>query len=193
MKFSGSLLQSKSIGERFFYNSLNKVNSLLSSIFGLDFSGEKGIKINKNIDEYNYSVSFILDGHEINAVFEYEVEDYQNNILSEVLTIIENDVEITSFENGCSHDQLQDRFLSCVHEIQKYLENKYEIDFTPLIPGENDPKIVSTNCNINDLTWESIFTQDHLDGQFIIHYKFLDNPTESYKTIIKRCHKIILD
>lgn len=181
MKFSESLLKEKDIGQRIFLNSLSKSKALLKDIFGLDFEKDdpKILKLEEDSNEYKFKVSFLLNNREIKALFEFKKEN--EGIVSEVLKIHELDAEeiiLTRYDN----------FKNVTNEIMDILEKKYELNFTPLDPGERDENIKLFSCNQKEQILRIVFTTDDNEAEFEVLYKFPDNKN----LIISECKQHLI-
>ena len=156
MKFSGSLFENKDIGNRIFDNSIIRTKTLLKDVFALHFEcpDPNIIKVNRDMDEWIFEVIFKMNESEITAIFNYDVEDHCNDIVREILTISEYNIEKVIIpgveEEGKKEEEL---YLENVKRIQDYLESRYELNFTPLDPAEKESNIISVTSN----------NQDHLE------------------------------
>ncbi len=196
MKFSGSLLGNNDIGIKIFNNSIVKTKNLLKDVFGLDFDGaDPNInKIDEDKENFRYGVVFTLNGREIAAEFTYEAEDFSNDIVTEMLCISEyttEDILLPEAKSAGGEDKKL--FWENVKGIQDYLENRFELNYTPLDPEEKDKNIISAASDEERLTWVSIFTQDHQEGSFEVKYNFVAGHEQKVKLVHHKQHKIFLD
>lgn len=195
MKFSSSLLENKDISTKIFNNSIAKANLLLKDVFGLNFDGnDLNIKkINEDADKFRYGVIFTLNGREITVSLTYNDED-NSDILTEVLSICEsiseNFIAFASIKNVKEADS---QFFDNVKEVQNYLEEKFDLNFTPLDPDDKDINIVSIELKEDNFTMNSIFKQEHHEGTFEVKYKFVPGQKQIVTLIQHKQHKIYLN
>ncbi|HPT76974.1 MAG TPA: hypothetical protein PLF27_07475 [Sedimentibacter sp.] len=180
MKFSKSLLNNGYVRERIFENGINKTRKILHYVFG-DIYGVKEVVSHEN---FSYKAEFVFSDRPITALYRLDQED--DEIVKELIEICEveeKNVCITPDQEVVIND-----FWDVVKKVQDYLENEFEIDFTPLDPAEKDEKIKDIKHDENNKTWQVTFTQDHQEGYFIATYKDKCLRITHYKK-----HNILLD
>lgn len=183
MKLSESLLHEKEFGERIFKSSLDKAKTLLTEIFDLDFinNDPKIINIIDEPENYKFEIIFDIRGRKITALFNFEND--HDDILSEVLRIKETSV------NDIFILDKAENFKDTVKNAMDYIEEKYDIDFTPLDPEEENKNIISTKY-IKDESWLAIFNSDYYEAEFKAEYIFIPG-SEAYLTITQCKNHII--
>jgi len=186
MKFSHSLLNTDDIGLKIFNNGVQKSKELLTEVFGLDFiNGDSRIVgIVDDCKNYNFEVIFNLNGREITVDFIFETE---KDIVIEVLRIRE--IEECSIE----FNSISDDFIVNINKVFDYLEDEFDLDFTPLDPIDIDTNIKEINKNQDEKTLKIIFTQDHHEGWFEAEYKYIQDEKQIIKIVQYKEHKIYLD
>lgn len=168
MKFSKSLINDKEFGHKFFNSRLNKAQSLLTDVFELDFTGNDSKVIDelKIPEQFKYSIKFKFNGRELTAKFQfvYCLEDLFTETF-EIKEIAVIKVPLVAPAND---------FKSVVNEILEILEEKYDINFTPLDPDEEDTNIKKVILREADTRWVATFiTNDH-EAVFKAEYTLID-------------------
>lgn len=159
VKFSRSLLSVGEVGDRVFNGSIDKAKELLSSIFGIDFEcGGDGIKdFSINYGTNVFTTVFEYLGRSITAKLSYiPVND---DIVQDILEIIEEPVTVLT------KSKLSDDFKKAVNTAMDILEEKFDINFTPMDLDEKDANIKE----IRILEPESMtisFIHDDQEGEF---------------------------
>lgn len=184
MKLSESLLKEKDFGQRIFKNSIDKTKKILANIFQLDFENQdtRILSILEDKEKFNWSVMFDIEGRKIIAYFNFE--NKQDDILSEVL-------EITELEELNIHINVMGNFQNTENSIMEILENKYDINFTPLDPDEVDPNIREINSNSQENKWEAYFTSPDHEAEFKAEY--IHGIQDYIKISQYKKHKIYLE
>ncbi|MCT4584048.1 MAG: hypothetical protein N4A54_03900 [Peptostreptococcaceae bacterium] len=187
MKFSYSLLKNTDIRQKLYSNGVAKTKELLKDVFGLDFEKEdpKIIDIKVQEKEFCFGVIFLLNGRKISAG--YGLEKEKDNIVSEILLITETEEEKVIIKN------ISNKFEDNINKVQEYLEERYELNFTPLDPNEKDENIIEIINNKADLTWEVTFIQEHHESKFIARFMQIENTTYNMQITQLKKHKIYLD
>lgn len=191
MKFNDSILNNADIGQIFFLSSINKANQLLTDVFGLNFydNDPSIIGINADKDQYRYEVVFNYNGGKIQSVLNYDKTGDDN--LQELLYISEHDERIDS-ETIYFPDDIR-TFNDAINKCMAYLEDKYNINFTPLDPGEADENITSVNFNENEETWEAAFIDNNQEAEIKAQYKKDKDGISALNISRFRKHVIYLD
>lgn len=184
MKFSESLLKDSEIGCNIFDNSVNKAKVLLSEIFELDFinSDKKIVSINENSDNYFFEVIFSIDDREIKALLNYE--KINDDILSEVLII----KELHNFNIPIQINDNDYSFNNIINKAMDYLEEKYDIDFTPIDPEAKDKNIYKIVSDVKNNIWEVLFISSDYEAIFKAEY---NNDKKPYLKILQNNNHII--
>jgi hypothetical protein len=186
MKLSESLLYKSEFGAKIFNSSLDKAKNLLSDIFDLDFNNPdpKIIQINDDSTEYKYELWFDINGRKITALFNFEKQ--HDDILSEVLRISETVVEFILIE-----DESKD-YNNIVRKAMDYLENRYDIDFIPLDPEEENKNIIDVKFE-KDESWYAKFVSENHESVFIAEYVHKTDEKASLKLTQFKHHIIYLE
>lgn len=160
MIFSKSLLEDNDIGKRIIENSIEKSKSLLNEIFDLDcVNASSNIKELHQGENMNiFKVVFMFGDREINVTLEYE--GCGEDLVKEVLIIRE------SSEESIVLDVPGRDYKSACDAVMNYLEEKYQLDFTPLDPDEEDSNIASIRDDAEDMIYKVCFTHDDHEAIF---------------------------
>ncbi|MBU3173278.1 hypothetical protein [Clostridium estertheticum] len=166
MKLSKSLLDEKEIGQKIFKSGLNKAKNLLTDVFDLDFRNgdSKIINIEDDSDNLKYEILFDMNGRKITALFTFE--EYQDDILREVLIIRELVVVNIPVE------EVPNDIDKTIIKIMEILEEKYGINFTPLDPENEDKNIKEINTNEKNDCLKVIFTSEDHEAKFKAEFKY---------------------
>lgn len=182
MRFSRSLLENEDIKRNIYQKGVSKSKKVLTDIFGLDFESKNANIVNsdENESKLNLDISFIFNDRKIAA--KYYFDEDKDDMLNEILLITENEKEAIQLDN------VSEDFISNINKIQDILEEKYELNFTPLDPEEEDMNIIAIESTSN--SWKVIFNQDFHEGKIIASYKEGDHVIQ---IDILREHRIYID
>lgn len=185
MRFSKSLLQDKDIGKKIFNSSIEKTKQLLSDIFELDFTVENSMIKEVIKDDYLYFFKMIFNfkNREISATLNYEPEEI--DVVQETLNIseiVEEEIQIKDIPND---------YQKAINKVMDILEEKYEINFTPLNPSEIDNNI--KNINNQNFCWEVIFIHNDHEGEFKAIYTHNEKEGSSLTVIEHKQHIIFFE
>lgn len=188
MKLSESLLYEKEIGQKIFISRLNKAKRLLSEVFEINFDIDDSKILNTKETYLKYEILFKLKNRRLIAIFTFE-KDYED-ILKEVLKIQEKEVTCIPI----TIDDGKNNFKDIIKKIMAKLEEKYDINFIPLDPEEDDKNIKKVISNEVEGLWEATFTSDNNESEFKVKYQQIDNNVEpSFELTEYKQHLIYLD
>lgn len=155
MKFSKGLLNDKDIMKKIYDSSVDKSKSMLKDIFGIDFEeNDSRIKeIFQNDDEFK--VDFEFNGRDITGELEFGEEG--DSAISQ-LVIKETVEKVVDFEKVNDYNH-------AVNLAMNFLEDNYELEFTPLDPQDKDEQI--QDVREDGKTYEVSFKRDYHEGSFV--------------------------
>lgn len=186
MKFSSNLLSDTEIRNKLFKSGVEKSQELLTLIFGLDFNSQDTniINVDKQPEQFTYTVSFLYHGRTLTASYGLQPEGL---LESEILSVAETDKEIVTLENAT------DSFSSNVNLIIEYLEKRFDLNFTPFDPGEDDKNILEINFDEREQVWQTIFLTECFEGKVIAAYMLTEKQKQTLQLTYLKNHIIIFD
>lgn len=186
MKFSTSLLSDVGIRKKLFTSGVEKSKELLALIFGLDFNSDNNIlTINEQAELFTYTVSFLYHGRTLTA--SYGLETKEDNLETEVLSVAETDKEYVRL------DKATESFSKNVNLIIEYLENRFELNFTPLDPAEDDKNILEINFDEKEQIWQVTFLNEKIEGKIIAAYMLAEKEEQTLQLTYLKKNIIIFD
>lgn len=185
MKFSRSLLAVDGAGERIFNGSVDKAKALLKSIFDIDFNcvGTEIKDFSVNYGTNVFTTVFEYLGRTITAKLSYV--SVQDDIIQDILEISEEPVSVL-VENGISND-----LKTSVNKALDILEERYNLNFTPLDPDDKDNNIKNI-INPDSESMTIRFTQDDHEGEYTASI-FIHEGLYNLSVISEIKHLIYLD
>lgn len=161
MKLSVGLLKGE-IGKKIFNNSLNRAKKLIKEIYDIDLSNNsKGLEIYD--EEFSYKTVFNKNNREITAVFKFEKDEENDELLRETINIKEFEKTVISIDESLS-------FKDAVNRIMDVLEEKYDVTFVLLDPEEQTKNKYLKKVEEKKDEWELVFVADHHEGTFKVKY-----------------------
>lgn len=188
MRFSKNLLDDNEIRDRLFQSSVQKTNNFIREIFQVDVESDANlIKGNKIIDRNNYKYGLVIakDGRSIGIGC--CLEEVENDMYAEVINIFE-----VLIDNLPLPDQEDMSYNEMCDYAQTYLEDKYDLNFTPIDPENNDANILSIEEDPDKFLWKALFVQPYHDGQHLAQINIVDG-TLILETVTNSRQKIYLD
>lgn len=187
MKYSKALLKDNDIGMKLYDNSVAKSKELLSDIFGLTFvpQDERIVRISENPETKVFEVEFKLSDRTIFATQSYESD--AEDLVQEILNISESVVEdIPLVDIPSNYDQ-------ALHRVMDILEQKYDLNFTPLDPHDTDKNIKMVQSQLDEHAMAVIFVCEDQEALFTATFIFVDNGASSLSVKQDKQHTIYLD
>jgi hypothetical protein len=188
MKFSENLIYESHFGSKIFNKYVDNIKGLLSEIFEIDFSNLDSNKIceNLNLTDYIYEVKFHLEDRNIDIHSAFSFEKDKKDLLSGVLKI--NEISIDKWIIECDSNN----YNNIINAIMTYLEEKYDIDFTPLNLDEENKNIKNVEVN-QDESWASNFTSNNHESEFFAEFHYDTGKEHVLKITQIKAHAVYLD
>jgi hypothetical protein len=187
MKYSRALLDTAEIGSKLYSNSVSKTKELLTDIFGLSFDpdDDRILSFSNNPDTMVFEVKFRLNERTIYATHSYE--KCGDDLVQEVVVITESVTEDLPLPD------LPTDYKKAIDHVMDLLEEKYDLDFTPLDPLEEDENISIINNDPSDGRMEVVFKHEDHEAVFTAVFRFMENGSSDLTVKQNKRHVIYLD
>ena len=189
MKLSKSVLLDEFIGEKLFNGMKDKTNKFIKDIYDIDVNDASIKSVNTDIKNYRYAIIFNHSGRSIGIGCSFEDDEKTDDMICEVLHIVEVDNKSISIPNT----NIERTYNELVDAAQTYLENNFDLNFTPIDPNTNDPKIIGVEENENQYIWKTLFTQPYHDGRYEVYVSVVPHTGAYINIVANKRHKIYLD
>lgn len=187
MKYSKSVLLEGDFQKKIFEKGVEKCKEFLTDIFGVDFNenDEKITNVLEDFENKTFEVWLCLGKRTIFVSFAYEEDD--DDFIQEILTIEETNSENVSVNN------IPSDYTKAVNHVMDLLEEKYELEFTPLDQSEKDENIKTVYNQPNENIMEVIFTHEDHEATFKAVFRFVGSGESSLNVEQFKKHIIYLD